>query len=306
MKNSNIIIHEVGMRDGLQPEKKIVPLELKIEWCKKLIEANVDIIQLGSFVHPVKVPQMATTDELFKYFKNNNNIERKTLLSCLVLNEKGMERGMNVGAEMFAMGVSASNTHSRKNTGMSTEEALIRIIEMAKEVIKTNIPVQVSVQSAFGCGFEGQIPYKTVYSIIEQYLNAGIKQISLADTAGHAYPEQVYEMFTTIKKMAPEISLTCHFHNTYGLGMANCYTAIQCGVTSFETAFGGMGGCPFTKVAAGNVCTEDFVYYLQRQNIRKDIDCNKILETVLLAEKFFERQLPGYLYKTINNTKCSE
>lgn len=293
-----IVIHEVGMRDGLQPEKEIVPLETKIKWCEKLIEANVDILQIGSFVHPVKVPQMATTDDIFRHFQEKK--PKNTILSCLVLNEKGMERGMAVGADMYCMGVSASETHSKKNTGMTTDEALTRIISMAKLAMESSLAVQVSVQSAFGCGFEGKIPYERVYSIIDKYLNAGIKQISLADTAGHAYPEQVTEMFSQIKKMDPDVVLTCHFHNTYGLGMANIYAAIQAGVTNFETAFGGMGGCPFTKVAAGNVSTEDFVYYLQKQNLRDDININLLIETANMASEFFKRPLSGYVYK-INN-----
>ncbi|MGI6369901.1 MAG: hydroxymethylglutaryl-CoA lyase [Ignavibacteria bacterium] len=295
-----IVIHEVGMRDGLQPEKEIVPLETKIKWCEKLIEANVDIIQIGSFVHPVKVPQMATTDDIFRHFQEKK--PKNTILSCLVLNEKGMERGMAVGADMYCMGVSASETHSKKNTGMTTDEALTRIISMAKLAMESSLAVQVSVQSAFGCGFEGKIPYERVYSIIDKYLNAGIKQISLADTAGHAYPEQVTEMFSKIKKMDPDVVLTCHFHNTYGLGMANIYAAIQAGVTNFETAFGGMGGCPFTKVAAGNVSTEDFVYYLQKQNLRDDININLLIETANMASEFFKRPLSGYVYKINNPT----
>lgn len=295
-----IVIHEVGMRDGLQPEKEIVPLETKIKWCEKLIEANVDILQIGSFVHPVKVPQMATTDDIFRYFQEKK--PKNTILSCLVLNEKGMERGMAVGADMYCMGVSASETHSKKNTGMTTDEALTRIISMAKLAMESSLAVQVSVQSAFGCGFEGKIPYERVYSIIDKYLNAGIKQISLADTAGHAYPEQVTEMFSQIKKMDPDVVLTCHFHDTYGLGMANIYAAIQAGVTNFETAFGGMGGCPFTKVAAGNVSTEDFVYYLQKQNLRDDININLLIETANMASEFFKRPLSGYVYKINNPT----
>ena len=295
-----IVIHEVGMRDGLQPEKEIVPLETKIKWCEKLIEANVDIIQIGSFVHPVKVPQMATTDDIFRHFQEKK--PKNTILSCLVLNEKGMERGMAVGADMYCMGVSASETHSKKNTGMTTDEALTRIISMAKLAMESSLAVQVSVQSAFGCGFEGKIPYERVYSIIDKYLNAGIKQISLADTAGHAYPEQVTEMFSKIKKMDPDVVLTCHFHNTYGLGMANIYAAIQAGVTNFETAFGGMGGCPFTKVAAGNVSTEDFVYYLQKQNLRDDININLLIETANMASEFLKRPLSGYVYKINNPT----
>ncbi len=153
-----IHIHEVGMRDGLQVEQKIVPTEIKIKWIKELLKTGVDIIQVGSFVHPVKVPTMADTDELFKYFSNPENKNSNTVLSGLVLNEKGLERGMGVGVEMFCMGVSASETHSKKNTGMTTDEALQRIIPMAKNAMSAGKDVQVSVQSAFGCGFEGIIP----------------------------------------------------------------------------------------------------------------------------------------------------
>ena len=128
---NEIVIHEVGLRDGLQMEKQVVPLEQKIAWIKNLIEARVDIIQVGSFVHPEKVPQMADTDKLFAFFKAPGNKPSHITLSGLVLNEKGLERGEACGVDMYCMGVSASETHSRKNTGMSTDEALQRITAMA-------------------------------------------------------------------------------------------------------------------------------------------------------------------------------
>jgi len=129
----NIIIHEVGMRDGLQMEKQVVPMELKLKWIRAIMESGVDIIQIGSFVHPEKVPQMADTDKLFTELTKDNSRPENVVLSGLVLNEKGLERGFNCGVEMFCMGVSASETHSRKNTGMSVAEATDRIIAMAKQ-----------------------------------------------------------------------------------------------------------------------------------------------------------------------------
>ncbi len=294
------ILHEVGMRDGLQVEKTLVPIEKKIEWTKKLSESAVDIIQLGSFVNPSKVPQMADTDELFKYFKSNPLPNPNTILSGLVLNEKGLERAMNVGVDMICMGVSASETHSMKNTGMTVAEASDRIINMAKSALQEGKNVQVSVQSAFGCGFEGKIDESKVISIVSRFADAGLKQISLADTAGHAFPEQVSRLYKRILDMIPDAQLACHFHNTYGLGMANIFSAMLSGVKYFEAAFGGLGGCPFTKKAAGNVSTEDVVAYWHRNSLRNDINLDILIDLASEVSQHFEKELPGYIYKTGN------
>lgn len=292
------MIHEVGLRDGLQMEARVVPLERKIAWAESLIEAGIDIIQLGSFVHPEKVPQMADTDRLFAHFNEPGNKPVRAVLSGLVLNEKGLERGEACGVEMYCMGVSASETHSRKNTGMSTDEALGRITIMARAALKAGKRVQVSVQSAFGCGFEGPIPEERVLMIVAKYLESGLKNISLADTAGHAQPFQVKRMFEEILKLDPATECACHFHNTYGLGMANCAAALEAGVRSFESSFAGLGGCPFTKVAAGNVCTEDLVHFFHRIGKRRDVGLQKLVELAGDVAVFFDREMPGLVYKT--------
>ncbi|HEX5941943.1 MAG TPA: hydroxymethylglutaryl-CoA lyase [Anaerolineales bacterium] len=291
-----IFIHEVGPRDGLQAEKVTVPLEEKIRWMERLYAAGVDIVQLGSFVHPEKVPQMAGTDALFRHFASNK--PSSVILSGLVLNEKGLERGFACGVEMFCMGVSASDTHSRKNTGITTSEALGRIIPMAKQAMLAGNIVQASVQSAFGCGFEGPIAQEKVLDIVKAYLDGGIRNISLADTAGHAQPQQVEDLYGAIRALDPEVELACHFHNTYGLGLANCYAALRSGVTYFESAFGGLGGCPFTKLPAGNVCTEDLVHSLQRMGLRRDIKLDALLEVARQVSVHFDRDLPGFILKS--------
>lgn len=293
-----IIIHEVGPRDGLQIEEQTVPLEQKIKWIKGLLSSGIDIIQLGSFVNPKRVPQMADTEELFKYFLKPENKKRDAVFSGLVLNEKGVERSMNCGVELFCMGVSASETHSQKNTGMSIEEAQKRIIEMAKGVLASGKKVQASVQSAFGCGYEGKVPEERVIGIISRYLEAGIKNISLADTAGHANPAMVEKMFGEIFMLDPKVNAACHFHNTYGMGLANCYSAFKSGVKYFESSFAGLGGCPFTAIASGNVCTEDLIHMLHRMDMRNDIDVKKISAVSADAVRFFNRDLPGVVYKT--------
>jgi hydroxymethylglutaryl-CoA lyase len=305
-----IVIHEVGLRDGLQAEKTTVPLGEKIHWIEGMMHSGIDIIQLGSFVNPEKVPQMADTDALFRHFTRSEYKEgaqsgyetgektSKVILSGLVLNERGLERGMACGVEMFCMGVSASETHSMKNTGMTSQEALSRIIPMARRALEAGKRVQVSVQSAFGCGFEGAVPKEKVMGIVEAYLEAGLLNISLADTAGHAQPMQVEELYTTIHQLEPSVEMACHFHNTYGLGLANCYAALKSGVIYFESAFGGLGGCPFTKVPAGNVSTEDLVHSFQRMGLRKDIKLNQLLEVARQVSAFFDRELPGFILKS--------
>jgi hydroxymethylglutaryl-CoA lyase len=293
---SKIIVHEVGPRDGLQAEKQVVPTEQKLAWIRGLVASRVDIVQVGSFVHKEKLPQMADTDDLFRALAAED--KGSTVLSGLVLNEKGLERAMACGVEMLCMGASASETHSNKNVGATSLDSQTRIIAMAKSAMQAGKQVQVSVQCAFGCGFEGCVPQDRVIGMVRRYVEAGLRNISLADTAGHAYPEQVKRLFGEMFKMGDDIQCTCHFHDTYGLGMANIYAAMQMGVTSFETGFAGIGGCPFTKVLAGNVSTEDLVHSLHRNGDRKDIALTKLTEVARSVAAFFGREMMGRVYKT--------
>ncbi|HEY5122412.1 MAG TPA: hydroxymethylglutaryl-CoA lyase [Ignavibacteria bacterium] len=295
---NEIIIHEVGMRDGLQAENEIVPTETKIKWIEELYRTGVDIIQIGSFVNPKRMPQMADTDELFRILKEKSDKPKNVALAGLVLNEKGLERGIQCGVEMFCMGVSASDTHSQKNTGMSTLEALDRIIPMAKNAMASNKVVQLSVQSAFGCGYEGKIPESRVIGIVEKYLENDLKMINLADTAGHANPGQVERIFSEIYKLSDDVNCACHFHDTFGMGLANAYAAYITGVKYFESSFAGLGGCPFTALASGNVCTEDLVHMFQNMDIRKDIKIEVLSQLSKQASEFLKRELPGVIYKT--------
>ena len=295
---SQIILHDVGLRDGLQIEKTVVPTEQKIAWVRALADAGVDVIQVGSFVHKEKMPQMADTDDVFAHFSQPANKPPRARLSALVLNEKGMERGFACGVDYFCMGVSASDTHSRKNTGMSTEEASTRIIAMAKKAVEAGATVQVSVQSAFGCGFEGPIPESRVLDIVRRFHEAGLFTVSLADTAGHATPDQVERLFGAVLAIDPAIECACHLHDTYGIGMANAWAALRAEVKYFETAFGGMGGCPFTKIAGGNLCTEDFVHMLQRMGHRPDLDLDALIQLSKDAGRFFGRDMAGRVWKS--------
>jgi hydroxymethylglutaryl-CoA lyase len=295
---SRLTLHEVGLRDGLQMETQTVPASQKLRWLDSLASSGLDAIQVGSFVHPGKVPQMADTDQLFRELAVPGRVPPTVMLSALVLNEKGLERGMACGVEMFCMGVSASETHSRKNTGMAVAEATERIIAMARQALQAGKKVQVSVQSAFGCGYEGHVPPDRVIGIVRSYCDAGLTNISLADTAGHASPDQVEKLFAHILRINGSAELTCHFHNTYGMALANCYAAMNVGVRSFESSIAGLGGCPFTKIAGGNVSTEDLVHMLHRMGLRLDVNLDTLLNVARDVASFFSRDMPGTVYRT--------
>jgi len=289
-----IVLHEVGPRDGLQMERQVVPTERKLRWIRDLIAAGLDAVQVGSFVHPDKVPQMADTDRLFAELGTPAGVT----LSALVLNEKGLARAEAAGVRMLCTGVSASETHSRRNTGMGVNEAAERVIALACRAQDAGMKVQVSVQSAFGCGYEGPVPEERVLFLVARFLEAGLASLSLADTAGHAVPDQVVRLFEAVRALAPDADLACHFHNTYGLALANCWAAQRVGVTSFEASVAGLGGCPFTKIAGGNTCTEDLVHMLQRSGLRTDVRLDRLLAVARDVGGFFGRELPGTVYRT--------
>ncbi len=296
---TEMVVHEVGLRDGLQMEQHVVPTEQKTRWIQALLESGVDIIQLGSFVHPLKVPQMADTDELFRRFPPRAEAPgRRPVLSALVLNDRGLDRGLAVDVEMFCMGVSASETHSRKNTGRSVVDATEQIICMAQRALGADKRVQVSVQSAFGCGYEGPVPESRVLGIVRRFLDGGIRSISLADTAGYAVPDRVETLFGAILDAGNDLECACHFHDTYGLALANTYAALKAGVKYFEASVAGLGGCPFTALAGGNLCTEDLVHYLQQTGTRRDIDLDRLIALAKDLGAFFGRELPGSVHKT--------
>lgn len=292
-----IVIHEVGPRDGIQIEKKIVPFEKKIDWIVKLAESGIKLIQAGSFVHPQKVPQMADTDKLFAELKASALLPADVKLSGLILNEKGVERGISCGVDLFCMGVSASETHSMKNTGKTCDDALEIILRMGRKVKELGKDLQVSVQSAFGCTYEGKVSEDKVIQIVKRYIEEGFDTISLADTSGFANPFQVSSLFEKLNALSSDVKWSCHFHDANGYALANCYAAFKANVSFIESSFAGLGGCPFTAKASGNVCTEDVLEMFPVENISEKIDTKMIAKISADAEIFFERELPGFYYK---------
>ena len=286
---------EVGPRDGFQFEKKIIPANLKVEIISGLVDAGLKDIQVTSFVHPGVVPQMSDAEDLLKRLPKKRNVR----FSALVLNEKGVERAHLSGLQHIEISISASDTHSRKNAGMPFEKAL----EMGKDMIRLareyKMEIRAGIQCVFGCVYEGKISEERVLKIAKNFLKAGIQTLAISDTTGMADPLLIKNF---LKKLMPKIGNTpvvFHLHDTRGLGLVNVMAAMECGVTRFDTALAGMGGCPFVSGAAGNIATEDTAWLMKSLNIETGVDISKVAKCSQKLEDFFEKKFPGKLHRLI-------
>ena len=287
-----VTINEMVLRDGLQLEKKIVSVEEKQVLFSSLQDAGVKSFEFGSFVHPKRVPQMANSGELF-----NKLADEDVDLIALVPNLKGAERAKEVGVERINFVFSASDTHNMQNVQKTTAESIAELNQINAFCERNEMVLHVTIATTFGCPFEGEIPKKRILSIIEQLLFMTIGDITLADTTGMANPKQVYELLREVKNSFPEQTFNLHFHNTRGMGLANILAGLQAGVTSFDTALGGLGGCPFAPGATGNVCTEDVVHLLHSMGIQTDIRLDGLLKASALLEDIIGHQNSSYLLK---------
>ena len=271
---STVNICEVGLRDGLQNEPVILETSEKLKVAKGLIKAGFKVIELGSFMNPKAVPQMADTDELFRSLSNVEEVE----LRALVANKRGVERAINCGCRKIKLNVSASKGHNIANINKTPEETVAGFAENVDLALKNGLEISGSISMPFASPWEGIIPIKDVEEIVEAYIKVGIKEISLSDASGMATPKQVYDMCTSMKKNYPSVKWWLHFHNTRGMAMANIVASMEAGITNFDSALGGFGGCPFVPGATGNVSTEDVIHMMDEMEIETGIDILKIIE----------------------------
>ncbi len=274
-------------------ESKIIPTDLKAEIIGRLAEAGISQIQVASFVNPRRVPQMADAEELIQMLPKRENL----VYTGLALNAKGVERAFRAGLNAVEVSVSASDTHSRKNAGMSRAQALEQGREMVRLARENRMHIIASVQCAFGCVYEGEISSETVLETIRMYANAGADRISLADTTGMAHPLLLKRLVPAVQKEIGQIPLGLHLHDTRGLGLVNLMTGLEFGIHHFDTAFGGLGGCPFVTGAAGNIATEDTLHLLESLHIKTGIDMRKVAECSRKMAEFLDRLFPGRLYR---------
>lgn len=287
-------INEVVLRDGLQLETKIIPLEEKKALYGLLIDANVKTLEFGSFVHPKLVPQMANSGELFAAVAAEN--QRPTLIA-LIPNLKGAENAHSHGVSQLNFVFSASDTHNQQNVRKSTDESIVDLEAILDFCTSHNIILNVSIATTFGCPFEGEVPVERIQHLVRRLVEMKIDTITLADTTGMANPKQVYDLLTLLRSEFPSQKFNLHFHNTRGMGLSNILASLQAGIDSFDTSLGGLGGCPFAPGATGNVCTEDVVHMLHNMGIDTGLSLEGLLKASAALEKIVEHRTPSYLLK---------
>ena len=285
-----ILLEDEALRDGLQIEKTTFSVEEKLQYIKGLEDCGVRRIQVGSFVHPKWVPQMANTDELFQVLERRPGVT----YTALILNEKGLERALRCKVSHLSMSISASETHSQKNTHRSIAQGMVDIRAMIEGGVASGIAIRAGIQSAFGCAYEGKVSPDIVCDIAGLYDSLGVDEINLADSAGLANPRSIFEMVSRVRRqISPRAKLSLHLHDTRGLGLANMVAGLQAGIDLFDVALGGLGGCPYIPGAKGNIATEDAVYALDEMGVQTGIDWRGLTQLTHRMAGRLGRELPS-------------
>lgn len=303
------MIIDVTTRDGFQIIKDWIPTEFKTKVLDGLIAAGVSCLEISSFVSPKAVPQMADAADLTKYM-----LERHpdVAFSVLAPNLRGVQNAANAGARDVNYVISASKAHNEANIRRTHEESLADLAAITAAY--PDIRVNLAVATTFGCPFSGPVPTKATIGIIGNALQYGISSVTLADTIGVANPVQVKSVLSDVRGAFPDLEIRMHMHDTHGMGLANMAAALEQGITMFETAAGGLGGCPFAPGAAGNTATEDAVNMLHRMGVQTGVNLEKYLEVTALLKANVNAPLPGrfhtarnffeYCFFDPNNARC--
>jgi hydroxymethylglutaryl-CoA lyase len=284
-----IQIHEVVLRDGIQNEKKLVSTNQKVKLIDALTDCGVRRIEVSSFVNPRLVPQMADAEKLWSMVMGRKGV----VYAALILNKKGLERAMRCGVQHVGVYVSASETHSRKNSNVSIAEAMKEAELLMGKAHVAGMEVRGGVMNAFGCAYEGKVPQAKVIKLVKGLLKKEPDEICLADTSGMANPSQVRKLVQRVRRIAGDVPLSLHLHNTRGLGLANVWAAINEGVSIFDTSLGGLGGCPFINGARGNIATEDTVNMLHEMGVKTGINLDMLIEASLQFERYLGQIFPA-------------
>lgn len=287
----SVTIVEVGPRDGLQSEPDFVPTDQKLELIERLSETGLTRIEITSFVRPDAIPQLRDSEEVLAGLKRKNNIR----YLALVPNIKGLERAIETGIKEISLFVSASETHNQKNVRMSIADSLKGFQKISEAALRNGVRIRGYVVTSFGCEYEGRVPTEKVEWITGEYRSMGVHEVSLGDTTGMANPLMVRRMVGKIMPITGDGALALHFHDTRGTGLANALAALEEGARIFDCSIGGLGGCPYPKMASGNIATEDLVGMLHEMGINTGIDLDRLLECARFAQTLVRRELPGHL-----------
>jgi hydroxymethylglutaryl-CoA lyase len=294
-----ITIFEVGPRDGLQNEKKTLTLPEKLQLIEELLKAGLKRIEVGAFVRPERIPQMAGTDEIYRSEQFNILQKRYPEASfwSLVPNEKGLSRVLDCGAKNIAVFGGATETFVRKNIGMSIDESIDVFSKVVKKALAQRLGVRGYISVCWICPYEGEVKPASVIKVVRAMLDMGIQEISLGDTIGRAHPNATEILLSEVLKLGPANRFAVHFHDTYGMALANIDRSTKIGISVVDSSIGGLGGCPYAPGAAGNVATED-VYsllegYQKFGTFTQKLDAEQLMQAAVQAQSLVERTLPS-------------
>jgi len=290
----SVRIVEVGPRDGLQNESKIVPTDKKAEFIRLLAAAGFQDIEVASFVHPKWVPQLADAQELIQRLDPSPGVR----YSALVPNIKGLERAIESGIRRIAVFTAASETFNRKNINLGIQESIDAFKPVLDRALKEGISARGYVSTCFVCPYEGTIAKEKVAEVTRALLDLGVDEVSIGDTIGAATPKDVENTCGYLLTQFPAASLAMHFHDTYGMAVANVYQSLQMGLAIFDSSAGGLGGCPYAPGASGNIATEDLVYLLDRIGIETDVSLKLLRRASHFIAQELARDLPSRVLKT--------
>ncbi|HUQ10266.1 MAG TPA: hydroxymethylglutaryl-CoA lyase [Steroidobacteraceae bacterium] len=290
----SVEIVEVGPRDGLQSEPQVLPTATKVELIRRLAAAGLPRIEVASFVNPKRVPQMADAEAVLGELARIGPAARYI---GLVLNLRGFERALAAGCTEVGMAIAATESFSQRNQGCSVDEGIAAWLEIAAAAKAAGIRAQITISTAFGCPFEGEVPVPRVVDVARRLASGEPDEIAVADTIGVAVPTQVRALVSELGAALPGTKLRAHFHNTRNTGLANAYAAVEAGVRVLDASCGGIGGCPFAPAATGNIPTEDLIYMLHRMGYETGVDLPELLETSRWLQGKLEHTVPGMVLK---------
>ena len=292
---ARVTLTEVGPRDGFQFEEKPIPTDLKLEIIEGLVSAGLRRIQVTSFVHPKWVPQMADAEALVARLPAHPDV----VYTGLALNVRGVERAHRAGLTHVDLSIATNETHSRDNANMTVAEGIRQAEEMIALAHRYGLHPQLGLQTVFGYAAPGDTPLKDVVGLCRRFAALGVDSLSLADSTGMANPVMIRERVQAVQDVADDTPLVLHLHDTRGLGMANVVAALACGIDHFDTALGGMGGCPFIPGATGNIATEDTAYLLEQLGIETGIDLAGVAACSQRMAAFLGKAFSGKLYRLL-------
>lgn len=284
-----VTLVEVGPRDGLQNIDTPIEVELKVRFVEALALAGLPVVEVGSFVNPKVIPQMADTQHVYGQIEKR----RGTRYPALVPNERGLDAALASGVEEIAVFTATSETFNHHNIRASIAESLRRFEPVVRRARAASMRVRGYISCCFGCPYEGTVPPQRVADVTKGLLELGVQEVSLGDTIGVAVPTQVDTVLEVALKAIPIDAVALHFHDTRGTAVANVLQALQWGVHIFDASAGGLGGCPYAPGATGNVATEDVVYLLEGMGIETGVDLEQLLDASLLMEERLGVPLPS-------------